>query len=82
MKKVFKHLILFCTVSFSFSQAGASDQAELNGLNFPEIDIEKFGIERYELENGMIVLLYQDKSTPIAFINQWYRGRSNAGNKR
>ncbi len=48
-------------------------QAFSKDLRFPQLDPKAFKVEKYKLSNGMTVLLYQDKSIPIAILYQWYR---------
>ena len=55
-------------VVFSFSSTPTMTYA-----NQTVADQIRFPVEKFKLDNGMVVLLYEDHSAPIISFQQWYR---------
>jgi zinc protease len=65
-------LFVFAFVS---SQAFAADvvPAPLSSANFEEQMRSALQVEKFQLDNGLTVLLHQDMSVPVVAYHQWFR---------
>ena len=60
MSRIFIFIAIFISSTFPMANTNVADQ-----MRFP--------VEKFKLDNGMVVLLYEDHSAPLISFQQWYR---------
>lgn len=68
-----KKLILFILVLSGLTSVGFAQEKPQAAIDQDLSQLIKLPVEKYQLENGMTVLLHEDHTVPTVSVHQWYR---------
>ncbi len=72
-KQLFSAFVIIFLIVAQFAQMQVRAQSQMN-MNSSNFDRNRYSIkyEKFVLDNGLTLLVHEDKSVPIVGVNMWY----------